>query len=163
MNKLKICVCGQDDPSMFYPNNKTKCKKCVIDRVKDRYRNFSDEDKANYIKSQSDWQKDNIVRYRYISARNRASKKGWEFTITESFIEELLIRQNHQCAYSGIAFTENGTPHSWSIDRIDSSKGYTIDNIALVSSTVNAMKNDMSYDDMVDICKKIISTSEAMI
>jgi len=36
-----------------------------------------------------------------------------------------------------------------SIDRIDSSKGYTKDNIQLVGSIINIMKNDIKEEDFL--------------
>lgn len=37
-------------------------------------------------------------------------------------------------------------PTNLSIDKVDPSKGYTVDNIQLVCSAVNAMKSDLDYD-----------------
>ena len=39
-----------------------------------------------------------------------------------------------------------------SVDRIDSSKGYVIDNIQWVYRKINRMKNDVSDMDFVDLC-----------
>lgn len=44
-----------------------------------------------------------------------------------------------------------------SIDRIDSSKGYTLDNVQLVCNIVNLMKNTLSIDELCDWCKSIVS------
>ena len=48
-----------------------------------------------------------------------------------------------------IAYTDNGqiNDYNLSIDRIDSNKGYTIDNIQLVGAIINIMKNDMLEKD----------------
>lgn len=43
-----------------------------------------------------------------------------------------------------------------SIDRIDSSKGYTKDNIQWVHKNVNIMKMDQTMDQFLYICKKIV-------
>jgi hypothetical protein len=42
-----------------------------------------------------------------------------------------------------------------SLDRIDSSKGYTIDNVQWVHKTVNLMKRELNQQDFIDICNKI--------
>lgn len=42
-----------------------------------------------------------------------------------------------------------------SVDRIDSNKGYTKDNIQLVCAAVNIIKNKLPLDKFIEICKKI--------
>lgn len=42
-----------------------------------------------------------------------------------------------------------------SVDRIESNKGYTKDNIQLVCATVNIIKNKLPLDKFIEICKKI--------
>ena len=42
-----------------------------------------------------------------------------------------------------------------SLDRIDSSKGYTTDNIQWVHKDINIMKNDYGNDYFIEICKKV--------
>ena len=46
-------------------------------------------------------------------------------------------------------------PTNLSLDRIDSSQGYTEDNVQLVCRIVNIMKNDLSVDEFVGWCKLI--------
>lgn len=77
----------------------------------------------------------------FYSARNRAVKKGLEFTITLGDIKIPEV-----CPVFKVPFTPlhgNGTqPHSPSLDRIDNSKGYTQDNIAVISWRANNLKGD---------------------
>jgi hypothetical protein len=47
-------------------------------------------------------------------------------------------------------------PYNLSPDRIDSSKGYTKDNLQFVCNRVNAMKNNMNTEELFDFCKKIV-------
>ena len=51
----------------------------------------------------------------------------------------------------------NINPNTISIERIDSNKGYTKDNVVLVAGIVNSMKNDLSQDEFIKtinlICK----------
>lgn len=46
-------------------------------------------------------------------------------------------------------------PNSPSIDRIDSTKGYTEDNVQWVIWVVNDAKSNMSMDDFLGLCKDI--------
>ena len=43
-----------------------------------------------------------------------------------------------------------------SVDRIDSQKDYTIDNIQLVCQIYNYMKWDLKQDDFVKYCKHVV-------
>lgn len=57
-----------------------------------------------------------------------------EFDLTSAFVIELM-RSSLECAYSGVTLTHNqGAKESTlaSMDRIDSSKGYTKDNVQII-------------------------------
>ena len=45
--------------------------------------------------------------------------------------------------------------HNISIDRIDSNKGYSRDNIQLVYPKINMMKFTYSQDEFIDLCKRV--------
>jgi hypothetical protein len=45
-----------------------------------------------------------------------------------------------------------GNPQTASLDRIDSNKGYTKDNVVWVHKNVNAFKNCLSHKDFIKIC-----------
>ena len=68
------------------------------------------------------------------------------------------------CKYSGVLLDIDNTNgdndnriniNTLSIDRLDSSKGYTKDNVVLVTAIVNSMKNDLSENEFIKIIKKI--------
>ena len=74
-------------------------------------------------------------------------KKQWEL-------------QKGICPYSGVKLILKATKdpiYKASLDRIDSSKGYIIGNIQFVSQSINYMKNSMSHDDTLKLCKIIAS------
>lgn len=48
-------------------------------------------------------------------------------------------------------------PRLISIDRIDSNKGYTVDNTVLCCYAVNLMKSDLSVDEMLWWCKAVLA------
>lgn len=83
----------------------------------------------------------------YESARDRAKIKGIEFTIT---IDDIIIPDT--CPVLGIPLKTNklGTDisSSPSIDRIDNSKGYIKDNIAIISHRANTLKNDGTIEEL---------------
>ena len=73
-------------------------------------------------------------------------------------VYKMWIDQDKKCNLSGlpIGFYDSGkTGSTCSIDRIDSLKGYTIDNIQLVHKDINIMKNKFDQDYFINICHKI--------
>jgi len=71
----------------------------------------------------------------------------------------LYIKQNKKCALSGVDISFGYLRHdetTASLDRIDSKKDYTIDNIQWVHKSVNFMKHDLSEEKFLFYCNKII-------
>jgi hypothetical protein len=85
------------------------------------------------------------------SVRKGAKKRGLVFDITVKTIDNLLVRQNNKCALSGISFLKE----RFSVDRIDSSIGYTVDNVQLTTISVNLAKQQMSNDEFILLCRRI--------
>ena len=72
------------------------------------------------------------------SCRGRARRKGLEFDLTKEWLVPLLERP---CPLTGIEFDFEGGPRNLrtpSVDRIDSSKGYTKDNCRVILWALNA-------------------------
>lgn len=73
------------------------------------------------------------------NARCRAVKKGLEFSLTK---EDIIIPEI--CPILKVPFIQ-GTKDNYdftpTIDRIDNSKGYTVDNIQIITNKANSMKN----------------------
>jgi hypothetical protein len=81
-----------------------------------------------------------------------AKARGISFDITIEDIQEKLEKQDYKCALTNwsVAFSENA-----SVDRIDSNKGYTKDNIQIVDKRINMMKRDFDEKFFIDACKAI--------
>lgn len=78
------------------------------------------------------------------AARRRAKLNGLECSIQES---DILVPE--ECPILGIKLKRGKskqTGASPSLDRIDNSKGYTPDNIAVISYKANACKNTMTVE-----------------
>jgi len=80
--------------------------------------------------------------------------KTINFDISLDFCKKLLKKQNNLCALSGIKIDVE-TLGNASLDRMDSNKGYTPDNVQFVHKMVNYMKVDFDQKDFIDMCKKI--------
>lgn len=97
------------------------------------------------------------------NASRRAKDSGREFNITKSDIQTLNLIQGGKCALTGWVLdwepAYNGKrdcpPTRASIDRIDSSKGYTLDNIQLVCDMANRLKSAYSQEEFIAMCKAI--------
>jgi len=50
---------------------------------------------------------------------------------------------------------EAGHLHTVSIERIDSSVGYTPENTILVCQAINRMKSDFAYEDFYALCRDV--------
>ena len=83
-----------------------------------------------------------------IRARNRATAKGREFSIT---LSDLYIPE--VCPLLGIplSMTHPSLDHRPSLDRIDSNKGYIPGNVWVVSSRANRLKSDATADELIRI------------
>lgn len=89
----------------------------------------------------------------WASAKFRAKKKNLEFTITEDDFELPSI-----CPLLEIPIWKNpegACPNSYSLDRIDSSKGYTKDNVWVVSKRANAIKSDATLEELELLVKNL--------
>lgn len=93
---------------------------------------------------------------------NSARKRNIEFSISIKDAWDLYLKQNKSCALSGISinFEPSTNKHenlrTCSLDRIDSKKGYTLDNIQWVHKDINIMKNRFNEDYFKDMIKKIM-------
>jgi hypothetical protein len=90
------------------------------------------------------------------NARKSAAKRNQEFLLSVEDIVNFWKQQDEICAYSGRKMTlDAGKLETVSIERIDSSIGYTKDNTILVCQAINRMKSDFKYDDFYELCKDV--------
>jgi len=92
------------------------------------------------------------------SIKQHATERNLTFEITIQDAWKLFIDQDQQCALSGVTINLNknmNEEHTASLDRIDSLKGYTADNIQWVHKCINRMKWNLSDDMFIKWCTKI--------
>jgi len=77
-------------------------------------------------------------------------------------VDDLLAihkRQEGLCALSGMrmttALTRGRVWTNVSVDRVDSSRGYDVNNVQLVCLAANLMKNNLPQEDFVRWCRVI--------
>tara|TARA_Y100000310_G_C20445312_1_gene698109 strand:- start:235 stop:624 length:390 start_codon:yes stop_codon:yes gene_type:complete len=91
--------------------------------------------------------------------KRNAQKRNLPFEITIQQAWELFLAQGRKCALSGKTLQfhtlAGSSDCTASLDRIDSSKGYTINNIQWVHKVVQLMKWDAQQDEFIHFCKQI--------
>lgn len=91
--------------------------------------------------------------------RINANKRGIPFKIDMEFVNDLFIKQNQKCVYTGLDLkildTRMGMGSTASIDRIDSTKAYTEDNIQIVHIDINKMKQEFDEKYFLKMCNLI--------
>jgi hypothetical protein len=115
----------------------------------------------NFLEARDKWSRSVRGRMASIrdSARDRAKAANRIFDIDIDFLENMYNNQNGKCSLTGIDFTLDRNPDKkrvympWSpsLDRIDSSLGYTKENVRLVCVMVNLALNkfgDIAFDKM---------------
>lgn len=88
----------------------------------------------------------------YNRLKNSAKKRNIEFDLSLTDLNNLTWPIT--CPIIGLPLKYNkGKPldNSYSIDRIDSSKGYTIDNIIVISYKANRLKNNATNKELQQI------------
>lgn len=101
------------------------------------------------------WRDDNPILYLLQIARERARRKGLEFTITPADLGKPDV-----CPLLGLTLIYSGRgrkPNAASLDRVDSSKGYVPGNVWIVSKRANMIKNQASLADLERIVQGLKS------
>jgi hypothetical protein len=84
-----------------------------------------------------------------------SGKRKLEFNLS---IDDIIIPTH--CPYLGVELLthpdQSNSPNYFSIDRIDSTKGYVRGNIQIISLLANTMKNNATINQLIDFCKGII-------
>jgi len=110
---------------------------------------------CNKVSSKS-WRDENKDIFALKRIKERAKEKGLEFNLTREDIDYPSV-----CPILGLSLerSNDGIPkkNSPSVDRIDPSKGYTKDNIQVISSKANFMKRDASILELLAFARGILA------
>lgn len=85
---------------------------------------------AEYTKS---WRKTNPIRASYLNLKNNAKRRGKEFDLSFAEFQEFAVKNQ-------IVYGKKRTADTWSIDRVNPDKGYSIDNIQPLTLSDNSRK-----------------------
>lgn len=102
---------------------------------------------------------ENTVRHYWNKCKNRARKKGIPFTLTKKQVGSLIFQNCHYCGQEPKQSfgTKNYQPYN-GLDRMDSDKGYTIDNVVPCCGNCNRHKRLTLYNIFFAIMDRGIRT-----
>jgi hypothetical protein len=161
----KLCVACKEEVklSLFSINRASKdglqvrCKSC--DNFRQAIRRMFNKEITNAKSKeyQKNRRKDPDYRLKMLlsAAKQRSINKNREFNITVDDIK-YLWPSNNKCPVFGFELVWNNAGFrdtSPSIDRIDSSKGYTRDNIQIISWKANSIKSSSTVEDLRTVLK----------
>jgi hypothetical protein len=158
--KIKCTSCKKIKNSYLFPNDvanidkkKHLCKHCSNESARKRRSNHTPTQIVNNMLNNA--KKSSIKRVR--SGRTDCG----EFTLTTQDIFDLVKKQNNRCFFTKKEFiwkyNNNNKP---SIDRIDCNRGYTKDNINMVTFIVNQYRSDLLISELKSLSFDITNTNK---
>lgn len=128
------------------------CKKCGQEGAFSANHRVCNACRTKYNRTLQSSSPKNYLQMAVSNAKQRAKTKQVPFELTLDYIMGLWKTQKGRCTLTGLAMTysvgdKKARDMNVSIDRIDSTKGYTLGNVHLVCSRVNVMKSDLDMTD----------------
>lgn len=144
-NLLSVrCSCGSTSELSAATAKSSRSKRCVS---------------CGYKKISKDLSYGQVHHTYWSSLKRAAIRRGISFVVT---MEDMWIqyqKQTGKCMFTGLDLTltnsNNFNLQTASLDRIDSTKGYTPDNIQWIHKDANKMKMDLQEDDFFRMIKQI--------
>lgn len=173
MAEIICCVCGKMfERTQGEINRSKKLGRrfyCSLECVgKDNNKHLAAGQPRNLI---PDNRRDEFSPYRwhYRNAERHAhrspKKQAKEFKLTLQVLKDQFEKQGGVCPYTGWVLDNPATvreaqhtrshPKRASLDRKDSTKGYTANNIQFVSWMANCAKNCFSEGELIEFCKAV--------
>jgi hypothetical protein len=121
-----------------YGKKSDMCRSCSREKARHFYKKY----KSNFFERR----KKDPIHYIYIRLKASAKKRKIKFDLKEEDLRDKFVTH---CPVFNIKlnFFDN-SDNSPSVDRIDNSKGYYKENIIVVSTKANCLKNKSSIDDL---------------
>lgn len=115
--------------------------------------------RPSMLQEKKQWTLENREVHLWQRCKTRAKKASWEFTITP---QDIVIPE--RCPLLGIILTnrlgEGKLSTNSSVDRKNSSIGYTKDNIWVISCLANNMKSNATREQLVQFARSILAHYE---
>lgn len=97
--------------------------------------------------------------FSYLAVKANSRKRPGSIKLTKELLEDIWEKQGKKCALTGRALNPEDFWWKPSVDRIDSSLPYLLDNIRIVSWIVNHCRGDLTDEEFIDMCKSVGSYS----
>lgn len=148
------CECGREclkpssDLNKIAIKGKGRCKSCYHLHMRG--------------KNNHKWKGHKDISHRYWSSLiDNAKSRNIKFDISVEYVWSLYLKQNKKCALSNLpidfSWTRVGKTRTQtaSLDRINSSMGYTAGNVQWTHKTFNMMKRSQSIEDFFENCCRV--------
>jgi hypothetical protein len=137
-------ACRRQKRQRWYNTNKTE----ILETLKDNYYLNHDANKLAANKRSAEYKARRGISWALLmSVKTRAKKRGLEFNLVE---QDIVIPD--VCPILGISLTREVGPRTDNyptLDRINNSKGYTKDNVMVVSWRANELKGTATLHELV--------------
>lgn len=186
--KTKICrTCNMTKELYKYTKHESNldgyrldCKECCRIKEKEKFKNFTPEQWAIHKKKRQEGYKRNkkrIVDYytknkeklkegkqkynktlrgKFMAWRSKAKQRGIDWQLTLEYIDAMPL----VCYYTKQELTlEKNKSNTISLDRKDSLKGYTKDNVVFCTAIINIMKSDLTITEFLDNCRLVVKNN----
>ncbi len=140
------CDCGKEVIVVSYNLSSGTAKSCGCRRSETALKKF------NYKEAEL-----GATGQVYCSYRTQARARGYEFLLTKEEFSNIFRKECNYCGSIGLSnhkYRRNNFPYT-GIDRIDNTRGYTLDNSVPCCKFCNSMKNVLSAEDFLSHIKKI--------
>jgi len=152
LSKLKVkCDCGTIETKRKWPIKAGRVKECLkcteIIRRNNQKRGYKDIDGTLLGR-----------------IRRNAKSRRIRVNVDGKFLYNLFVKQQGKCALSGIniSIVKSDKRHtcSASLDRIDSKKGYTKENVQWVHKDINRIKQHFNQEKFIEWCRLVSNHSK---
>jgi hypothetical protein len=119
----------------------------------------ADTDWKRHVREQANTSRD-WLRRTHASIQKRTRLRGWASHLTMDELTQILLASKGLCALTGIPFRIDAPkrdPFSISVDRIDSSLGYSYGNVRLVLLAVNLAMSHWGEEALMTISRALVS------
>ncbi len=142
----------------YYLNNKENWKRDTPEKQQRHRQLVKESAKRHRVRRRENehkWIAENYSRYLWSQTKRRAKYNNihWDLSETDIIIPDI-------CPYLNIPLTRTlGNGVVWtnaSVDRIDNDKGYTKDNIMIISRLANSMKQHSTKEQLITFAENVL-------
>ena len=155
---FKICTkCKESKPLSSFTKGPDKgyryqCKTCNMEYQKNPER--------RKINSTRHYEKRKLINPALCMWKQAKHRAKFDYKNLEFSIEVDDIKIPNKCPYLNIEFIPLDKKYGYSLDRIDSSKGYTKENIQVISRLANTMKNNATVQELIAFAKGVLEVHQ---